>query len=57
MRLPESKEKILSDFLFYSFHEQGSCHGMYKKMQIFYAKKLPWRRQKTRPVCDEFANM
>jgi hypothetical protein len=33
-RLPESNEKILSDFLFYSFPEQGSCHGMYWQMQI-----------------------
>jgi hypothetical protein len=27
-RLPESNEKILSGFLFYSFPEQGSCDGM-----------------------------
>jgi len=38
--LPESNEKILSDFLFYSFPEQGVCHGMYRQMQICYAKKL-----------------
>ena len=56
-RLPESNEKILSDFLFYSFPQEGSCHGMYWQMQICYAKKLPWRRQKTHSVCDKFANM
>jgi len=56
-KLPESNEKILSDFLFYSFPEQGSCHGMYRQMHICYAKKLPWRRQKTHPKSDEFANM
>ena len=55
-RLPESNERF-SDFLFYSYPEQGSCPGMYRQMQICYAKKLPWRRQKTHPICHEFANI
>jgi hypothetical protein len=50
-------ERFSLFFFFYSFPEQGSFHGMYRQMQICCAKKLPWRRQKTHPVCHQFANM